>query len=69
MAVASAPFAMGALYLKTCWLWRMAIFLVTALVCAYFSHEGRCSSKTLSEVRRELLKKNWDSQHTPELTP
>jgi hypothetical protein len=60
MAVASFWSALGALYLQSPWCWRTLIAGVVSLVGLFFAHEAKCSNKTLSDLRRELLRKNWD---------
>jgi hypothetical protein len=62
MAVASFLFAGGALYLQTLWRWRFVTLGVALLALLFFACEAKSSNRTLSKLRRELLKKNWDSR-------
>ena len=66
MAIASLFSATGALLLQTPWFWRCAICGGALLSCLFFAHEAKSSNKTLSELRRELLRKNWNSKPEPE---
>ena len=60
MIIASAPFAGGALYLQAPCGWRIGIFCFALVVFAYFWTEAKSSNKALSELRRELLKNDWN---------
>ncbi len=60
MTVATIPFAFGALCLPISWVWRFIVFAVSWGPGIYFYIEARSSNKTLSELRREMLKKDWN---------
>lgn len=60
MMIASAPFAVGALYLQAPWRWRIGIFCFALVVLGYFWAEAKSSNKELSKLRRELLKNDWN---------
>lgn len=60
MAIASMVSAGGALYLQMPWLPRLMIAGIALLAFVFFAYEAKCSNQTLSELRRELLKKNWN---------
>jgi hypothetical protein len=57
MAAGSPFFITGVLLLKTSWLVRAPLAMVGVVACVYFLCEAKSSNKTLSELRRELLKK------------
>jgi hypothetical protein len=60
MTIASVPFAVGALCLRApCW-WRIGIFWFALIAFAFFWVEAKSSNKALSELRRELLKSDWN---------
>ncbi len=56
MTIASIPFCVGCLFLRmSCT--RKSVLIVSSLVfCVFFLNEAKCSNKTLSELRREMLK-------------
>jgi hypothetical protein len=60
MAVASFFFAGGALYIPTLWRWRVVMVGVALLALLFFAYEAKSSNRTLSDLRRELLKKDWN---------
>jgi hypothetical protein len=60
MAIAAVPFAIGAMYLQTSCLARTLVVGIALVALVYFLAEAKSSNKTLSDLRRELLKKNWD---------
>lgn len=64
MTVASVAFAGGALYLQALWRWRIGIFCFALIAFAFFWSEAKSSNKLLSELRRELLKKDWNPSST-----
>jgi hypothetical protein len=60
MTIASLPFAGGALCLQApCW-WRVGIFCFALGAFAFFWLEAKSSNKALSDLRRELLKTEWN---------
>jgi hypothetical protein len=59
MAVASLPCAFGAVWLEFRSFWRFAIVVFAVITCVYFFLEAKSSVKTLSELRHEMLKKDW----------
>ncbi len=60
MTVASVPFALGALLLPISFSLRSAVIATSLVFAIYFYIEARSSNKTLSELRREMLKKAWN---------
>jgi hypothetical protein len=60
MAVATVQFALGALCLRISWVWRSIVAAVSLGLGIYLYIEARSSNKTLSELRREMLKKDWN---------
>jgi hypothetical protein len=60
MMVASLPFAAGALCVNAAAKWRIGVCCLGAVAFAYFWLEARASNKALSQLRRELLKKEWN---------
>jgi hypothetical protein len=60
MAVASVPCALGTLWLPISWVWRSILVAVSLGLGIYLYIEARSSNKTLSELRREMLKKDWN---------
>ena len=65
MTVATVPFAAGAMFLKAPWIWRIVICAGALLLGTYLCFEAKHSDKGLSEVRRELLKRNWSEIAVP----
>jgi hypothetical protein len=61
MTVASIPFAIGVLFIQISITCRIAIFAVSASLAAYLAFEAQQSDEKLSELRREMLKKDWES--------
>jgi hypothetical protein len=59
MTVATVPFAMGALWLTIPWAWRFVLSVSSIVFGIYLYFEAKCSNRTLSELRREILKKDW----------
>ena len=64
MTVASVAFAGGALCLQAPWPWRIVIFCFALIPFAFFWWEAKSSNKLLSELRRELLKIDWNPSST-----
>jgi hypothetical protein len=64
MTVAAVPFAGGALCLQAPWAWRIGIFGFALIAFAFFCSEAKSSNKLLSELRRELLKRDWNPSST-----
>jgi hypothetical protein len=62
MAVASFWSAVFAPCLEMSWCWRALIAGVVLLMALFFAHEAKCSNRTLSDLRRELLLKYGDSR-------
>ena len=60
MTIASVPFAIGALCLQAPCRWRIGIFCFAIIAFAFFWLEAKSSNKALSELRRELLKTDWN---------
>lgn len=60
MAIATVPFALGTLYLQMSCLSHTLMVGIGLVALVYFFAEARSSNKTLSDLRRELLKKNWN---------
>jgi hypothetical protein len=60
MTVALLPCALGALFLRWPCLWRWGIFAFAIIALAGFCLEAKASNKTLSDLRRHLLQKDWD---------
>jgi len=60
MAVATLPFAVGALFIEIARGWRFATSTISCLVGVYLYFEAKSSSTILSELRREMLKKKWN---------
>lgn len=58
--MATVPFALGALWIQIPIAWRVALVAGSSLLAAYLCFEAKDGTKTLSELRREILKKNWD---------
>lgn len=61
MLVASPFAAAGAIFLQASYAARSVIFGLAAIFFIYFLFEAASSNRALSDVRRELLKKKWDS--------
>lgn len=59
MTVASVPFSCGALWIEAPCIWRIGFVIGSIVIAVYFWHEARCSNKALSDLRRELLTKDW----------
>jgi hypothetical protein len=59
MTIATVPFWLGTLTLFISWFWRSLIIAISALLAVYLLFEARCSNETLSELRREMLMKDW----------
>ncbi len=59
MTVATVPFAAGVLSLQTVWVWRLIVFVGSIVIGTYLFYEAKCSNKALSELRREMLKREW----------
>jgi hypothetical protein len=57
MTVASVPFALGTLLLKTNCVWHVVMALIAALAAFFFYGEAKCSHEALSKLRREMLKR------------
>ena len=64
MAIASIPFAGGGLWLRAHALWRIGTFVIGMLFFAGFYAEAKASNRALSDLRRELLKKDWNAATT-----
>jgi hypothetical protein len=60
MAVSSVPFLFFAFFLRVTCAWRVFFIFLPAVLAIYFFNEAKCSNKTLSELRREMLK-GWRS--------
>jgi hypothetical protein len=60
MTVATIPFAFGAPWLPIPWVWRSIVIAGSLGLGIYLNLEARSSNKTLSELRREMLKKDWN---------
>jgi hypothetical protein len=61
MTVASVPFAIGALWIQIPFASRVAVFAGAAILAYYLYFEAKQGDKALSTLRRELLKKDWES--------
>ena len=59
MAVASVPFAFGALGITVPWTVRFFTSVCGLVLGTYLCIEAKCSNEKLSELRREMLKKEW----------
>jgi hypothetical protein len=60
MTIATIPFAIGALFLPASILWRLCLIAGSALLGRYLFFEAKRGDKVLSELRRELLKRDWN---------
>ncbi|WP_158944220.1 hypothetical protein [Granulicella sp. S190] len=60
MAIASILFAFGGLYLRADYSWRIGAFVIGMFFVRVFYAEAQASTKALSDLRRELLKKDWN---------
>jgi hypothetical protein len=60
MTVSTLPFAIGTSMLGIPWLSRLLIIVLATLLACYLFFEARCSNETLSELRREMLMKEWN---------
>jgi hypothetical protein len=65
MTVASVPFVLGALLLQIPWICRSVLLAVSVLLAIYLWLEAKSSDKNLSDLRREMLKKNWEPPTPP----
>jgi hypothetical protein len=66
MTFASIAFAGGALLIQIPCLWRIGIICFALLAFAFFGREAKSSHKSLSLLRRELLKGRWEpTRKTP----
>ena len=57
MIVSTVPFWLGTLTLCVPCFWRCLMMVLSAILAAYLLFEARCSNETLSELRREMLRK------------
>lgn len=62
MAVASVPFSLAALCLHANWYWRSGVAAAGICALALFFLEAKSTNRALSDLRRELLKKNWEQR-------
>jgi hypothetical protein len=67
MAVASLPCAVGAFWLNCSVPWRTGIFALAVGAGLYFFAEAKSSNRALSELRREILEKDWSNSPGAEL--
>lgn len=59
MTIASVPVAFGGFWVHTSWHCRILIFLAALIAGLYFYHEAKSSNRSLSLLRREMLKRSW----------
>jgi hypothetical protein len=64
MTIASILFAVGIVCIQAPYGLRREIFWSAIFASAYFCMEAKSSNKALSKLRRELLKKDWNSNST-----
>jgi hypothetical protein len=60
IVAATVPFVVGMLFIEIATVWRLATVAISCLVTGYLYFEAKCSNKTLSELRREMLKTQSD---------
>ena len=59
MTVASVPVALGTFFIKIPCIWHLIALFIVGGLFLYFLLEAKSSNKALSDLRREMLKKNW----------
>jgi hypothetical protein len=62
MAVASVPFTVASFFIPAHCPWRIGLALAGVLALFVFFAEGKTTNKTLSELRREILKGQTDQR-------